>query len=603
MVYVRLFHNALTIDIWMALILWLPCGLLLCYAICCRYWLFYFQTRLSEYEKNKDWRMAIDPIHESNNWYVQNHHKWGNDVFLLKFVLILTLFQSTVYWIVHFTNTSTIPIADAWLYLSYFIALLFGLCMIYKIKTESFRDNLGILKEIKVAGWFSVITIATMTVASFVFWIQFRNYYTLVIFYCFVIMAMGYMYITILYSKGLFDEYNNINSYSNIIHCCCSSRSRRATLRKNQLYLTQSSGESNIGGNVIMVTTPKNDPDTPKTSETSDNLGRKKINPDHSPRNLKKINRWTQVVGEYKWFVAFMNHLAKEFSTENLLFIQEVKLHACILHMYVYSMYYACFFFSFSVFVFVFVFVFFCLFFSSVYVAIHCFMYVQYVQIKHVLNQFLKDIMNEIYNEYKYKIKFDLDLPPTSATSAASATAASDEYIPESRISQELRAKFITTLNIDDNFNEDENDRSYANLHATITSIIIDAFRKLYYKYVDSKIAMFMINISSENRKSLTNLFRQRSESDDIDTYNNNNNNNNNITNDIENLLEKYIKETFTNENIEINDKQIIKWVLCKIMIPMETSVMEITLLLGDAFTRFKSPRNDVFQRLCREQV
>ena len=292
---------------------------MLCYTIACKYWLFHFQTKLIDYEKNKDWRMAIDPIHESNNWFVKNHHKWGNDVFLLKFFSGLTLFQSIVYWIMYFVPQSDIAIADGWLYLSYFIVLLFGLYAVCRIKMESFRDSLGILKEMKVVGWFSLIVIATSSVASFVFWTYFEDsYYQVLIFYLFTIPPMGYMFIAIPYSKKLFEEYNYIararhgnKSINKNNWGCCQGERQRDDYKTNINNINNNNNNTGNKGKEMVN----------RSSETQDSY-------DYP----SKITHWKQVVGEYKGFVAFMNHLAKEFSTENLLFIQEVKLYYTLLY-------------------------------------------------------------------------------------------------------------------------------------------------------------------------------------------------------------------------------------------------------------------------------
>ena len=46
---------------------------------------------------------------------------------------------------------------------------------------------------------------------------------------------------------------------------------------------------------------------------------------------------WTQLVSFYDGFEAIMNHLEKEFSKENLLFIQEVKGHNYIITTVIHS--------------------------------------------------------------------------------------------------------------------------------------------------------------------------------------------------------------------------------------------------------------------------
>lgn len=203
---------------------------------------------------------------------------------------------------------------------------------------------------------------------------------------------------------------------------------------------------------------------------------------------------------------------------------------------------------------------------------------------KHVLNKLLASMMTEIYDQFKRDLKFDMVLPPTLQDNVPSG-----RYIPESRISQELRTKLQTILNgNDDNDNDNKDTVLFVNLYPKMTSIIIDEFRKLYLKYVDTHHAMFMINIAGRNRHALSNLLRPHS------TSGAHSNGNGNSISGIDDRMTQYIEEMFTNKQIEINDKQIIKWVICKIMIPMESSVREISALLNDSFSRFKVSHNDL---------
>ena len=70
----------------------LPFQLLALWSFVGRAWLYHFDVYLITFNKNKQWRMAIDPINEDSNWYVKNIHKWGNQWYLSKvFILIITV--------------------------------------------------------------------------------------------------------------------------------------------------------------------------------------------------------------------------------------------------------------------------------------------------------------------------------------------------------------------------------------------------------------------------------------------------------------------------------------------------------------------------------
>ena len=49
----------------------------------------------------------------------------------------------------------------------------------------------------------------------------------------------------------------------------------------------------------------------------------------NAPRSKRRktLGSWKSVVSSYDGYVAFMNHLGQELSTENLLFVQEVMLY------------------------------------------------------------------------------------------------------------------------------------------------------------------------------------------------------------------------------------------------------------------------------------
>ena len=59
-----------------------------------RYWLYYFDLKLTIFNNNKQWRMAIDPINESSDWFVQNINKYGNDKNVVKSVLLISIIQN-----------------------------------------------------------------------------------------------------------------------------------------------------------------------------------------------------------------------------------------------------------------------------------------------------------------------------------------------------------------------------------------------------------------------------------------------------------------------------------------------------------------------------
>lgn len=87
---------------WLKYLLFVPAIFITSLLFLIRFWLFYFETELVKFEMNKKWRMAIDPINISQNWFVRNRHEWGDTLYLLKVIAFITLIFTIVSFILKF---------------------------------------------------------------------------------------------------------------------------------------------------------------------------------------------------------------------------------------------------------------------------------------------------------------------------------------------------------------------------------------------------------------------------------------------------------------------------------------------------------------------
>ena len=177
-------------------------------------------------------------------------------------------------------------------------------------------------------------------------------------------------------------------------------------------------------------------------------------------------------------------------------------------------------------------------------------------------------MMNRLVAQSKTKL-FMLKLPEKHS-----------KDIPESMIGQQMRNKLsqlVPKLNEkesddnNDNNENNENNENNKNNNKLICDIIMESFRKLYFKYIDSNRAVFMINISSRNRYTLRNIFHL---------------NNGKKFKDNDKMI------------VNSNDNQI-EDLLKQIIIGFEPSVVEIAALMGDSFARFRIKEKELYQQLC----
>ena len=257
--------------------------------------------------------------------------------------------------------------------------------------------------------------------------------------------------------------------------------------------------------------------------------------------------------------------------------------------------------------------------------------FLKYVETKEVLKTYFGDIIQELNNEHP-NMNFELKLPDTKHRNNNGMS-----YIPQSRIAQRLNSELEKTTD------------NSSNMTTIACNHIIVAFKRIFNKYVDLNHATFMINISSQNRKVLTQLLdseyyyyncdhenynysvtyqmnkKQRS-SLSISFHkllNRSSNGNINVRNQDVTKRKSLINAQFEEFNLSMSNKidtytvaiagdgdnkqlvnvnkQIYKWVLRKLILATEPSVHEISQLMNDSFIRFKMNKRDLFVQLCQK--
>lgn len=248
-----------------------------------RFWLFYYQSQLNRIYQNSSWRMAIDSSNESNNnWFVKNNKYLGNKKFLFNLCCITGAVAFGLFMVI--TNLPNVFggsqfIGDIVIFIIVGGCIIIGGYIVIKLKYNTLDDSLGIRREIffllKCLPWPLMVGLLIPQILILCHvgneWVKFVRYIG------FCLVATVLCYVTVLYPKKL-----------------------------QKIDHDQKSENKN-----------KNENDKIRMNR-SDRITSESMIEQHALT-------WKNVVCYYDGFEAFINHLATEFSTENLLFIQEVE--------------------------------------------------------------------------------------------------------------------------------------------------------------------------------------------------------------------------------------------------------------------------------------
>ena len=264
-----------------------------------RVWLYYFDTQFNDFESNKSWRMAIDPIKESQNWFGQNKYKYGNLSYLLKFIVLISFLQSWIlmlFWDIF----EWFIIADLWFSLCFILFFIIGVYLSIKLKYNTKNDNLGIRKEL--IGWIIFIPLCLIIVFVPIYIgiitnnINGSKYRTFVQQCSSNIVLHIALYLTVIFPKQLYFQLRRSihfgfgKYYSAFEYSATGTATTAATATTTTV--TAQAGRTRD----LSLTQPSLDITTNMSSVSSMN------------------HKWRYIVSTYDGYEALMKHLEKEFS-------------------------------------------------------------------------------------------------------------------------------------------------------------------------------------------------------------------------------------------------------------------------------------------------
>lgn len=230
-----------------------------------RFWLYYYDWKINNFNKNKKWRMIIDPINESNNWFITNRHKYGNEKYFIKWIMGLSIFSYILSFILWWYIAWAPPI---FIFLNALVLCAIAIYLTIEITTECDEDRFGIVNELKFYLIYVILSSISYTAYSIVmYWTNMSDKAILATFDL----------VTVVLQSAL--------TFSLVIYPKCYDYCTKRRVRK----------------------------------QTGSLLPNGAINDD-----VEWYKKHIALLSTYDGFEAIMKHLEAEFSMENLLFIQEV---------------------------------------------------------------------------------------------------------------------------------------------------------------------------------------------------------------------------------------------------------------------------------------
>ena len=579
--------------------------------------------------------MAIDPKNHGrqlkHNWFIKNKLTWGNEYFVLKIIISVSIIQTIVQYAIiyifyYFIDDIIDPIigeivTNVLFTINFGFPMIPGMYLFVKIfankEIGNEEDYLGIGKELFAEMLFtlSIVIIATSIRLILIFYSPFWFDNGRYLYYLFNVAT--FIYLVGIYPKTLFEKGAKSNSkYCKWCNCkYCPIRSNMHTTQQVEQYQNTSNKSTPLLSMAATATIPHHGIHSPDQSgsvlsiSSVFSIANKTSRSSNTNTNINSTRiGWKKIISTYDGYEALMNYLAKEFAMENLLFLQE------------------------------------------------------YIQIKNVLKKYFGEIMNQL-NKSNVYTKYKLKLPETNSNMN------SIHYFPQSIIAQRLNNSLEKFLVDDIDIKDDKFDNSKTLI---VCKHIILAFKSIYYKYIDDSDAIFMINVSSPSRNKVTKLLdadyyldHQQDQSDIIspsidfeeNSKNDNINSNYNFNvrrsiskrfTSLSNTLNRFWKQTEKqiesaiyntsmidtqlkvlstsfkvdwtvdldhgskshdddqNSNNKIYTKlewqnAVYTWLLEQLISTMEPNVYEISSLINDSFSRFRNKQATVYQSLCNK--
>ena len=225
--FVNIFIDSEMIKLVRVIIFFLPQQMLF-WLLLIRFWLYFYDSYIITFHKTKDWRMAIDPqLDLKSNWFVKNINKWGNEMYLLKTITLVSILQVGLQFGVGYIISYSLSdqkagdLASNIIYtFNYLLTLIPALYVFYQIKYEAtatmvIDDNLGIKKDL-LAITVSIVLIAIIATILRITVIYYQeDMIDIIRYYCYLFNSLGLIYFVGIYPKQLFDSYTNISTKHN----------------------------------------------------------------------------------------------------------------------------------------------------------------------------------------------------------------------------------------------------------------------------------------------------------------------------------------------------------------------------------------------------
>ena len=320
--------------------LFAPVDILNVFILGAKFWFFYFDSKLTEFITNSEWRVAIDPITESNNWFAQNVQKYGNSTYILSRLILFCLSCTVGMGLIDYSNPFgkgkiTASLSFAGVILMSIAVQSYKMIQIL-IKNETPFDNLGIIRETIIQIAFASIACLVFTTAAIVFIIFYDDdkYLQIGEMYATEIYTIVFLYTTFPYAKSRYKKYEKQGTLQTVLMSDSESiemkikrtnyQRKNKTKKKMIKYSDYGKRKHKFTSSTNNLThsllSPERSPrDTENDKDDDDHRDSQYSNYSnsfHSNQSGKfrldyNLHTWRGVVCTYDGFVAFMNHLGK----------------------------------------------------------------------------------------------------------------------------------------------------------------------------------------------------------------------------------------------------------------------------------------------------
>ena len=278
-----------------------------------RFWLLYFDTQLSQATKNRCWRMAIDPNSESKNRYLDPKFQriFGNDgKYLLIIAFCVALFETILTGLgsIILSQQDYLGIA-VWGTLSLFNTLVNGTIWItFKRKLKNY-DNFGITKEMQTTVYVGIGTFIINIVTNFgVSYFSTEGELGWIEGFEWIIFMIAFQYLAVPYVIKIQHNDKVIQSLKLKLR---KSIEQDKNKKNTKIKLHQQMSKSNSRNSPVFSSSQTPDFPSEATETEIENVSN------------NDFKHWSQVVSSAYGYELFINHLEREYSCENLLFLTE----------------------------------------------------------------------------------------------------------------------------------------------------------------------------------------------------------------------------------------------------------------------------------------